>query len=211
MNHITSSHLFSIRMLWVPPGRAGEFCPCICHHRCWVFGKELTSTSPPTLVGSGCLCGSPLNPWCKIPCPPCPDMKISIWHYSSSFLVAVETNLNETLVFWKRIWVEVICHARSHANSISILFDYGDVLGINSKSFCHHCILKEEEEKNLWALSDTEDLYCMWTDFWMLKALGVTGIFNLMAMWIACWKGPFLSLLLLSTANRLSNGQDSGF
>lgn len=107
---------------------------------------------------------------------------------------------------------KVICDAGSHANSISILFDYGNVEGINSRSFCHHCILKEKEEKNLQVLADTDDLYCWWIhDFWMHKALRVSGIFNLMAMGIAPWKGPFPSLLSVSAVNRLPNGQDSGF
>lgn len=103
MSHIMSSHLFSIRILWRPPGHAGEFCPC-SFHRLAVW--EGTGQHKPTNPGGIRLFSwLPCNPQCKIPCPSCSDMKISIRCYSSSFLVAVETNLNETLVFWKRIWV----------------------------------------------------------------------------------------------------------
>lgn len=47
MSHIMSSHLFNIRMLWGPPGRAGQFCPCICHHlTVWEGTDQYKPTSP---------------------------------------------------------------------------------------------------------------------------------------------------------------------
>lgn len=102
--NLMSTHPFSVRMLWGPPGHAGLFCPCIHYHSWYLIVWKMTGTSPPTMVGSSQVHGSPLNPHCEIPRSPCPTMKIFIRHYSSSFPVAVETNLNETLVFWKRIW-----------------------------------------------------------------------------------------------------------